>query len=262
MIYHSKGGDIYYEVYGPNGAPAVAFNHGAGLDSGMFAAQVDALKDRYRIIVWDMPGHGQSHRLEQDFYCFEMVDHLCAILDEVQIERVVLAGQSLGSWVSQYMAVRVPERVIGLASIAGTPLNAPLPKITWLYRIMPPLMRLAPESFLMRWMARVRAVTPEAQAYFAGSLMKMGMDEFMLVFNGMQHALEAGITEMPQQPLLITHGEHEYPQWLIQTGRKWHEESPGSRFVILPDAGHNANQDNPEEFNRVLATWLEEVIYG
>jgi 3-oxoadipate enol-lactonase len=260
MIYHSKGGEIYYEVNGAQGALPVVFTHGAGLDSGMYAAQVEALAECYRTVVWDMPGHGQSHRLERDFAIFEMVEHLTGIMDALQIERAVLVGQSLGSWVSQYAAVHKPERVMALASIAGTPLNASFPKMTWAYRLMPPLMRLAPEGFMMRWMARVRAVTPEAQDYFARSLLHMGMDQFMLVFNGMAQALEAGSTAMPTQPLLITHGEHEYPQWLIKTGRKWHEQSPGSRFEILPGAGHNANQDNPVAFNAVLLEWLGKLV--
>jgi 3-oxoadipate enol-lactonase len=260
MIFKSKGGDIFYNVCGPAGAKVVAFTHGAGLDSGMYAAQAAALENDYRVLVWDMPGHGRSHRLTNDFSCFEMVEHLCGILDELQVERAALVGQSMGSWVSQLMAIRAPERVSALVSIAGTPLNAPLPKMTGLYRIMPPLMRLLPEGFMMRWMAKVRAATPAAQAYFAHTLQQMGMDQFLLVFNGMQHALEAQIQEMPRQPLLITHGEHEYPKWLIGIGRRWHAESPGSRFEILPGAGHNANQDNPEAFNRVLMAFLEDVM--
>ncbi len=60
MIYKSKFGDIYYEITGPEGKPVVLLCHGIGMDHRTFEGQVTALQGEYRVIVWDMPGHGRS----------------------------------------------------------------------------------------------------------------------------------------------------------------------------------------------------------
>jgi len=50
MFFQSETGPIYYEIVGKDTRPAVVFTHGAGLDHGMFDAQVEALMGKYRII--------------------------------------------------------------------------------------------------------------------------------------------------------------------------------------------------------------------
>jgi len=59
-FYKSLFGDIFYKDSGPKDAPAVIFLHGVGMDHRTFDEQVNVLKDRYRVIVFDLPGHGRS----------------------------------------------------------------------------------------------------------------------------------------------------------------------------------------------------------
>ncbi len=58
MFLENDVGTVYYEVNGPEEAPAVLFSHGVAMDHRTFETQVAALADRYRVIVWDMPYHG------------------------------------------------------------------------------------------------------------------------------------------------------------------------------------------------------------
>jgi len=59
---------IYYEVHGPVDGPAVLCTHGVAMDHRTFDQQVSALADRYRVIVWDMPGHGRSDPIGMALY--------------------------------------------------------------------------------------------------------------------------------------------------------------------------------------------------
>ena len=95
--------------------------HGIGGDATSFAAQIDALAGPgRRVLSWDMPGYGGSAPLsEMDFGT--LCDRLCAALDALGLERVVLAGQSIGGMIAQEMAIRHPQRVAGLVLIATVP---------------------------------------------------------------------------------------------------------------------------------------------
>ena len=95
--------------------------HGIGGDATSFAAQIDGLAGPgRRVLSWDMPGYGGSAPLsEMDFGT--LCDRLCAALDALGLERVVLAGQSIGGMIAQEMAIRHPQRVAGLVLIATVP---------------------------------------------------------------------------------------------------------------------------------------------
>ena len=102
------------------GLPLVCL-HGIGGDATSFAAQIDGLAGPgRRVLSWDMPGYGGSAPLsEMDFGT--LCDRLCAALDALGLERVVLAGQSIGGMIAQEMAIRHPRRIAGLVLIATVP---------------------------------------------------------------------------------------------------------------------------------------------
>ncbi len=86
MFLKTKSGLIYYEVYGSQNAPAVIFTHGGGLNGGMFNAQITALKNNYRVITWDIQGHGRSAPLERSLDVVKMADYLVEIMKDIKIE--------------------------------------------------------------------------------------------------------------------------------------------------------------------------------
>lgn len=97
----------------------------------MFAHQVDALKDRYRLITPDLRCHGDcEHRAEEHTQWDLMEDHI-ALCDELGIDRAVWGGVSQGGFQSLRAALKHPERVAGLILIdtqAGPedPIKAPM----------------------------------------------------------------------------------------------------------------------------------------
>ena len=94
----NDAGTVYYEVYRPEEAPAVLFSHGVAMDHRTFETQVQALEDRYRVIVWDMPYHGRSSPIDKKLrFSTTATDFVIALLDELNIRQAVLAGLSLGS---------------------------------------------------------------------------------------------------------------------------------------------------------------------
>ncbi len=108
------GVKIHYEVHGSG--PTILLSHGYSSTARMWDGQIAALKDRYRVVVWDMRGHGESdYPTDQSLYSEALtVGDMKALLDEVAAEKAIIAGLSLGGYMSLAFAASHPERVRAL----------------------------------------------------------------------------------------------------------------------------------------------------
>jgi pimeloyl-ACP methyl ester carboxylesterase len=110
-----NGIEIYYTDSGGEG-PAVVFSHGYLMDHTMFGRQVTALAPEYRVITWDQRGHGGT-RATGAFTYWDSGADVLALLDQLGVERAVLAGMSQGGFLSLRAALAAPDRVQALVLI-------------------------------------------------------------------------------------------------------------------------------------------------
>src|SRR5262245_56588191 len=104
------GVKIHYEVHGKG--PTILLSHGYSSTSGMWDAQVAALRDRYQVVVWDFRGHGASdYPTDQALYSEALtVADMLALLDTVGAKTAIVAGLSLGGYMSLAFHSSYPER--------------------------------------------------------------------------------------------------------------------------------------------------------
>ena len=110
-----NGIEINYTDSGGQG-PTVVFSHGYLMDHTMFDQQVAELAPEYRVITWDERGHGGTWAPGPFTYWDSAADVL-ALLDELGVERAVLAGMSQGGFLSLRAALTAPDRVRALVLI-------------------------------------------------------------------------------------------------------------------------------------------------
>lgn len=258
-----EGCEVRYWLTGPEGAPLLLFTHGAGADHRMFEAQGDAFKKVYRILVWDVPGHGQSRPLSGDFTIRRVVADLIALLDQVGETKAILVGQSMGGNIAQEARFLHPERVAGLVLIGCTCNTAhlsPLDKLT--LRLTPALLRLYPYERLRRDSARLSAVQPDVQQYLYESLGRLTPAQFASIFLATVGCLHEEPDYRIGCPMLLVHGEQDGTGNIRQIAPAWAAREPHCRYGVIPDAGHLANQDNPAFFNDVLNQFLAEASFA
>jgi pimeloyl-ACP methyl ester carboxylesterase len=108
------GVKIHYEVHGSG--PTILLSHGYSSTARMWDGQIAALKDRYQIVVWDMRGHGESdYPTDQSLYSEALtVGDMQALLDQVGAKTAIIAGLSLGGYMSLAFTASHPERVRAL----------------------------------------------------------------------------------------------------------------------------------------------------
>lgn len=115
------GVNVWYEVSGEG--PVVLCTHGFSLTGHMWKDAVAALSDRFRMVTWDIRGHGWSDSpADPQAYSKALaLDDMNALLDAVGAERAVLMGHSLGGYLSLSFHVEHPERVQGLVLVGTGP---------------------------------------------------------------------------------------------------------------------------------------------
>lgn len=104
-----------YDLSGPEDGPAVVLIHGIGLDRSIWDAWMPDIADRYRVLRYDMPGHGESAPLSGPVTLGALSGQLRDLLDGLGIGRAALVGFSLGGMINRRFAIDHPHRVSALA---------------------------------------------------------------------------------------------------------------------------------------------------
>lgn len=251
MAYLDRDGvRIYYDVQG-NG-PAVLLSHGYSATAQMWTKQVEALKDRYRVITWDMRGHGQSDSPDDQAHYSEEATcgDMAGILRELGIERAIVGGLSLGGYMSLAFNVRHPEMVSALMLFdTGPGYKNPAGREGW------------------NKTAEARAVAFETKG-----LESLGRGAEVRVA---QHRSAAGLAKAARGMLaqfdsrIIESLEHISVPTLVLVGAKDEpflgateymlKKIPGAQRAVIADAGHAANIDQPEAFNAAVKAFLADL---
>ncbi|MGZ9005926.1 MAG: alpha/beta fold hydrolase [Burkholderiales bacterium] len=106
------GGEIYYEESG-EGEPLV-FVSGLGGVGRYWQPQLPVFARRFRVIIYDQRGTGQSDRMQRDFSVDQMTAELAGLMDALKIARAHIVGLSTGGAIGQTLAIEQPERIAKL----------------------------------------------------------------------------------------------------------------------------------------------------
>jgi pimeloyl-ACP methyl ester carboxylesterase len=248
-----NGIEIDYEVSG-QGRP-VLLGHGYSATGRMWAGQHKALGDRYRVISWDMRGHGQTVTPDDPAqYSAELtVADMRALLGHLGIEHGVIGGLSLGGYVSLAFYLAHPEMVEALVICDSGPgyRNA---------------------EARAQWNARAfaRAAELEAKGLDALAGRSREMREAMGHHRSAQGLAHAARGMLAQQgstvidglpsvrvPTLVIVGDQDTP--FLAPCEYIAKKIPGARLEVIKGAGHSSNLDQPEAFNRILRDFLDSL---
>ena len=132
----ANGQQVHYvDTAGPSpAAPTVVLLHAFLTDTRMFAPQVEALNQDFRLIAVDERGHGGTPG-DGPFDYWDVARDVLGLLDELQVDRAAVVGTSQGGFVGMRLALLAPERVSALA-VLGTSADAQAPEIAAGYRQM------------------------------------------------------------------------------------------------------------------------------
>ncbi len=256
----TNGQRIYFEDSRGAGLPVV-LAHGFLMDREMFAPQVAAFGDRYRVITWDERGHGLTETSGDDFSYWDSADDLCGLLDALGIERAVVGGMSQGGFLAMRFALRHPARTRGLI-LLNTQSGLEDPEKVPQYEMMADVwITDGPTDALAETVAAIiiGADRPESAAWIAKwqARPSEGLMQIMRTLID-RDDITARLPEIAA-PALVVHGEAD-AAIPIAVAEELAAALPNARpLVRVPGAGHAANLTHPEPVNAAMAGFLEDV---
>ena len=249
MPYLDRDGvDIYYAQHGA-GDVTILLSHGYSATSSMWRTQIDSLCDKFRVICWDMRGHGKSSSPDDAALYSEThtVQDMRALLDECKVEQAVIAGLSLGGYMSLAFNATHPDRTCALMLFDTGP-------------------GYKNDEARERWnkMARKRSAAFEQQGLTAlgnGNEVQIASHQSAA---GLAHAARGMLTQVDDHviqslptitvPTLVLVGENDTA--FLTPSDYMARKITRSIKVVLPNAGHASNIDQPQAFNQSILTFL------
>jgi pimeloyl-ACP methyl ester carboxylesterase len=245
------GVEIFYEVHGSG--PALLLTHGYSSTSHMWAGQVAPFSRYFKLIIWDMRGHGRSASPDDQRQYSEAatVADMAALLHAAGAESAIVGGLSLGGYMSLAFHLAHPMRTRALLIIdTGPGFKNDEARQGWNIRANKTAERLETEG-LGRF-AGSSAELREAQHRSASGL--------ALAARGMLAQRDARvINSLPdiKVPSLVVVGANDEP--FLKASDYMAAKIPGARKVVISDAGHAANIDQPETFNEAVLGFLRDA---
>jgi len=259
MKLKANGIDVNYELHGKEGAPWLVLGHSLACSVRMWDPQVAALRDRYRILAYDTRGHGASEAPAGPYSLEMLADDLFFLCKELKIKTAHYCGLSMGGMIGQTFALKYPG-VFRTLILADTTSRYPQDAApVWAERIrtveargMEPLA----QPTLERWFTEAFRKTNPA---VVDGIRKLILATPAAGYVGCSHAipkinLTARLKEI-KCPILVIVGEQD-PGTPVAMAKEIHENAPGSKLVVIPQAAHLANLEQPAAFTRAMEQFL------
>jgi len=234
--------------------PAIVFIHGWTCDTSSWTEQVPAFEKEYCVITLDLPGHGQSNSPKDGNFSMDLFARAVeAVRAEAGAEEIVLVGHSMGVMVIRQYALTFPDRVAGLVAVDG-PLDV-RSFYASLQMDQPPAMTIEMRENMIRGMfvpemsialqEKIMSTmlgTPEATAKGAAAAMFDPSIRTADVIHAPTLAVVAGTTQVPDTESMK-------------------EIFPNFEATQIAGTGHFLMMEKPDEFNRLLKTFLDSIEY-
>jgi 3-oxoadipate enol-lactonase len=250
-----NGTELNYEISGKEGAPWLVLSHSLACTVRMWDPQVAALKDRFRILNYDMRGHGAS-AAPAGAYSLEMLaDDVLGLMKECRIQKARFVGLSIGGMIGQTLALKSPgsfEKMV-LADTTHTQ-SAEMVK-SWDERIgiaRAQGMKALLASTMERWFTPAFRERPEAQK-IAELIVATPVNGYAGCGEAIKKLNTTARLKDIRLPVLALTGESD----AAAAGTRYiGEQIPGAKFVSIAQAAHIANIEQPEKFTQALRDFL------
>lgn len=253
-----------YEMAGPEAAPVVVLIHGLGLNRDCWQWMTSELTQKYRVLAYDLYGHGQSAAPPEKPCLPVFSAQLSRLLDHCGITRVAIAGFSLGGMIARRFAQDAPDRTEALVILHSPHKRTDAAQQAILDRVEQ-ARREGPhstvEAALERWFTSAfRQTNPDIME----TVRAWVMANDKAVYHTIYRVLAEGIDEIVQPnppiacPTLVMTGDEDFGNGPEMT-HAIAAEIAGADALILPGLRHMALAENPAAVNTPVRAFLDRL---
>ena len=257
-----KGRNIAYALLGSEGAPAVVLGHALGSNSNIWGYQLPLLTARCRVLVYDLPGHGESDPPVKHDSLDDLANDLAALLDRTGISRATLVGLSIGGMIAQHFAALYPDRLEALVLCSTGFQTDEIGKKIYGDRIAQVRERgIEPQvdGSMSRWFTpQFLSDAPATIEWVKRMYRKTSPAGFINACRAIQELDTLDRLSSITAPTLLIPGELD-PAFPVSVSRAMQSRIKNAELEVLAGAAHIGNVERPHEFNEILLKFLAEV---
>jgi pimeloyl-ACP methyl ester carboxylesterase len=256
---------VFVQDSGPREAPAILLLHGFGASLQAWDDWAPALEKNLRVLRIDIPGFGLSGpAVNQDYSDAADVARVIALLDQLGVQQVIMAGHSMGGRIAWNLAASHPERVSQLVLLAPDGFPDPNAKSDKTYEV-PALLGLMQYS-LPQWALRMGGVapafadnsqlTPQMMQRYHDMMLAPGVRTAMLErMRQTRNSDPLARLQSIQVPVLLLWGEKDafIP---VSNAQDYLKAMPQAKLVTLPGVGHVLHEEAPQASVQVVRDFL------
>ncbi len=250
---HAGGLRHYYRLDGRDGRAVMMFAHSLGCDHTQWDAQAADLQPHFRVLRYDIRGHGASDAPPGDYSMEGLARDALAIADALSIAQFAFCGLSLGGMIGQWLAAHAPDRVTHLA-LANTSARFPDPSVMENRRraVLEGGMTAVLDAVMQRFFtAASLAANPPEVANIRRVVAATNAAGYAGCCAAVRDLDQAALLPSIRMPTLIVAGERDVSTPWEGHGEVLARAIPHARVERL-DAAHLSNIEKPRSFSAAL----------
>ena len=261
-VVNAGGLDCFYRLEGQEDSPVLMLSHSLGQDHGMWDAQASELSEQFRVLRYDIRGHGASGVTEGDYRIEQLGADALALADALNIDRFAFCGLSLGGMIGQWLAAHAPQRLTGVV-LANTSARTDAAAMeTRRQAVLAGGMQTVVDAVMRRFFSRATlALAPTVTANSRRALLAtapVGYAGCCAAIRDMDHA---SLLPSIHVPVLIISGTRDVSTPWTGHGDRLASEIAGARTVHL-DTAHLSNLEAPRAFLAAVREFLQPAAHG
>jgi 3-oxoadipate enol-lactonase len=219
-----------------------------------------ALTDRYRVLRYDTRGHGRSGTTPGPYTIAQLADDAAALLDALRVGAAHCIGLSMGGMICQQLGVRYPDKVLSLG-LCDTASEMP-PRDMWEERLATARSQGIAglvEGTIRRWFtAPFIERAPADIARVRAMILGTGVEGYLACAGAVRDMAQTTMLLKLRKPTLVMTGRQD-PACTVDQSTVLHRMIDGSRMLVLEDAAHLSNIEQPAAFNAALRAFIDSV---
>lgn len=252
--------DVTYRFDGPADRPVLLMSNSLMSNLTMWDPTVPALADRFRILRYDTRGHGQTTVTPGPYSIAMLADDAIGLLDALGIRQAHIMGLSMGGMIAQQIGARYPDRALSLL-LCDTASEMP-PRSMWEERLT--IARSQGISGLVdgtikRWFtAPFIERAPQEIAKVREMILGTPVEGYMNCAGAVRDMAQTTMLLKIKAPTLVITGRQD-PACTVEQSTVLHRMIDTSRMVVIEDAAHLSNIEQPTVFNREIRNFLDTI---
>lgn len=255
-----NGIDVAYRFDGPKDGRVLLVANSLMANGSMWDGNVPALADRYRVLRYDKIGHGGSSLGTGPYSISKLADDALGLLDALSIEKAHFMGLSIGGMIGQQLGARFPERILSLV-LCNTASEMP-PRSLWEERFeIARTQGIAGlvDGTIKRWFtAPFIERAPQEIEKVRQMILGTSLDGYIACGSSVRDMAQSTMLLKIKTPTLVLSGRDD-PACTVEQGTVLHRLIDHSKMVVLEQAAHLSNIEQPEAFNKAVRQFIDSV---